>query len=113
MQLRCFRLKKIYVKTYLVLSVILFAFLFITKLNSKKYSGTFTLDSNITDRFEAQLRDYESKIIPKLGDNGEPAVLEGKDAAEGEESLKKYALNAVLSDRMPLDRKIRDPRHKK
>lgn len=71
------------------------------------------LHHNKTSILEQKLVDYESRIIPGLGDNGEPAFLDGVDASEGEKALKKWALNYVLSDRMPLDRKLRDPRNKK
>lgn len=63
--------------------------------------------------WEKKIRDYESKIIPNLGNYGEPAYLQGEDKKKGEEALKKVALNTVLSDRMPLDRTLRDPRNKK
>lgn len=63
--------------------------------------------------FEKQLKAYESRIILNLGRNGEPAYLQGRDKEMGEEALKKVALNTVLSDRMPLNRTLKDPRHKK
>lgn len=48
-----------------------------------------------------------------LGEEGEAAFLDGQDAIDGEKALKKFALNTVLSDRMPLDRELRDPRNSK
>ncbi|KAF5285214.1 hypothetical protein FQR65_LT13329 [Abscondita terminalis] len=67
-------------------------------------------DDNV---FEIKLRRYESRIVPNLGNNGEAAYLE--DPAEkkaGDKALKKVALNTVLSDRMPLNRTLRDPRNR-
>lgn len=64
-------------------------------------------------RLEEKIRDYESKIIPNLGNYGEPAYLQGKEKELGEQALKKVALNTVLSDRTPLNRILKDPRNKK
>ncbi|KAG5882553.1 hypothetical protein JTB14_007160 [Gonioctena quinquepunctata] len=69
--------------------------------------------NNNRSNFEKKIKDYESRIIPNLGDNGEPSYLDGNDAREGERALKTFALNTILSDRMPLNRKLRDPRNKK
>lgn len=63
--------------------------------------------------FEDKLRGYEAGIILNLGNNGEPAFLTGQDKDDGEEALKSVALNTVLSDRMPLNRSLKDSRHKK
>lgn len=61
---------------------------------------------------EKRLKDYERKIVMDLGRDGEPAYLEGKDKEDGAKALKELALNTVLSDRMPLNRTLRDPRNK-
>lgn len=90
--------------------VIIISKLFLKDDTYKVYSR---LHQNKTNTLEQKLLDYESKVIHGLGDNGEPAFLEGVDASEGEKALKKWALNYVLSDRMPLNRKLRDPRNKK
>lgn len=83
------------------------------KPQENKYRNARFKYSKEQETYEKQLREYESKIVPKLGEFGEPAYLEGKDKEEGEKALKKVALNTVLSDRMPLNRTLRDPRHKK
>ncbi|VEN35240.1 unnamed protein product [Callosobruchus maculatus] len=75
--------------------------------------GKEDVGTNLRTTYENQLRDYENRIIPNLGENGDPAYLVGIDAKEGEKALKKIALNSILSDRIPLDRKLRDPRNKK
>ncbi|KAJ8956321.1 hypothetical protein NQ318_015059 [Aromia moschata] len=120
MLLKCIRLKRIYVKLAFVLLAVLFLLVLYVKLvpevNSVVYPGVYKhgkLVSNLSNVFEQKLRDYESKIIANLGDDGDPAYLTGDDAKKGDESLKTFALNTVLSDRMPLDRKLRDPRNKK
>lgn len=114
MLIRCIRLKRIYIKLLFLLSLITFLVIIISKLLPKDdtYHNS-RLHLNITSILEQKLVDYESRIITGLGDNGEPAFLDGEDARKGEKALKKWALNYVLSDRMPLDRKLRDPRNKK
>lgn len=117
MLVKCVRLKKIYIKLIFIILVITFILIITSKLTQEEENlariNYKLFDSNISNIFEKQLIDYESKIIPGLGDNGEPAYLDGNDAREGEKALKTYALNYVLSDRMPLNRKLRDPRNKK
>nr|CAI5825812.1 unnamed protein product [Callosobruchus analis] len=76
-----------------------------------KYSKQ-NASTNLRITYEMQLKDYENRIIAHLGENGDPAYLDGTDAKEGEKALKKIALNSVLSDRIPLNRKLRDPRNK-
>lgn len=116
MLIRCIRLKRIHIKLLFLLSVVLLVVIIISKLSPKDKSSLVQnkrLSKNFTHILELKLQEYENKIIPGLGDNGEPAFLDGADAKEGEKALKTYALNYVLSDRMPLDRKLRDPRNKK
>ncbi|XP_044763841.1 polypeptide N-acetylgalactosaminyltransferase 1-like [Coccinella septempunctata] len=110
MLIRCGRLKKSHTRILVVSSLILWLIVYI------KFFKTKILDENdetvalLSGRYESILQGYESKIIPGLGDEGEPAYLEGEDKKYGEKSLNIFALNTVLSDRMPLDRKLRDPR---
>ncbi|CAH1118570.1 unnamed protein product [Phaedon cochleariae] len=121
MLVKCLRLKrKIHTRNILTVVLILIVMLFIFKLIDRESAENVNikaqqlrLDSNSSQFLENKLRDYESRIIPNLGNNGEPAFLDGSDAKLGEKALKKFALNTVLSDRMPLDRKLRDPRNKK
>lgn len=120
MLLKCVRLKRIYVKCFFLVLTVTFLVMFYLKSTRNERAdvevvvGKKTkLISNLSSVYEKTLREYESKIIPNLGDNGEAAFLDGSDALKGEEALKTFALNTVLSDRMPLDRKLRDPRHKK
>lgn len=117
MLIRCIRLKRIHIKLLFLLSVIVFVVIIISKLSPIDETSnplqSSKLLQNRTNILEQKLVEYESKIIPGLGDNGEPAFLDGVDAREGEKALKTFALNYVLSDRMPLNRKLRDPRNKK
>lgn len=116
MLIRCLRLKRIHIKLLFFLSVILLVVIIISKLiprDKRSLPQSSRLEKNVTYVLEQKLQEYESKIIPGLGDNGDAAFLDGVDAKEGEKALKKFALNYVLSDRMPLDRKLRDPRNKK
>lgn len=61
---------------------------------------------------ERKLVQYERRILPNLGLDGEPAYLEGKEKELGEKTLKTVALNVVLCDRMPLNRTLKDPRNR-
>lgn len=61
---------------------------------------------------EKAIREYESKIIKGLGEDGKAAFLDGDEKALGELALKSVAMNTILSDRIPLDRPLRDMRHK-
>lgn len=61
---------------------------------------------------ERTIAEYERKMVPGLGQDGEPAYLEGKEKALGEAALKTVALNTVLCDRVPLNRSLKDPRNK-
>lgn len=63
--------------------------------------------------WEDKITEYEKRLVPGLGNNGEPSYLQGEEQSEGEKALKSVALNTVLSDRMPLDRRLKDPRNKK
>lgn len=112
----CFRLKRIHLKLFFIAIIIVSLTFIYLKMkipndieleNRQKFVNT---ENNV---FEQKLREWEGKIIPGLGDNGETAFLDGQDALDGEKALKKFALNTVLSDRMPLDRKLRDPRNNK
>ncbi|XP_019875284.2 polypeptide N-acetylgalactosaminyltransferase 1-like [Aethina tumida] len=107
MLLRCGRLKRIHIRL-LILVAIVATVLFL-------YLRLLTVEGGyeVGNVYEVKLREYEAKIVVGLGDNGEPAFLEGKDAIDGDEALKTFALNTVLSDRMPLNRKLRDPRNRK
>lgn len=65
-----------------------------------------------TGFLERKIVQYERRIVPNLGHNGEPAYLEGKEKEMGEKALKTVALNTALCDRVPLNRTLRDPRNK-
>ncbi|KAL1501593.1 hypothetical protein ABEB36_006890 [Hypothenemus hampei] len=114
MLLKCFRLKRIYLK--LLIFLLILGTLYLLYLNRTLNQIVSSKEDLILDSenpLERHLREWESKIIPGLGDKGEPAFLDGDDAIEGEAALKKFALNTILSDRMPLDRELRDPRNAK
>ena len=113
MLVKCPRIKRVYLRfcfaVLIVVSIIIFLRLIAVEKGVAVTKPVF-LNASV---FEAKLQQYESRIIPNLGHHGESAYLEGSDAKKGEEALKKYALNTVLSDRMPLNRKLRDPRNPK
>ncbi|XP_050292814.1 polypeptide N-acetylgalactosaminyltransferase 1 [Anthonomus grandis grandis] len=116
MLITCFRIKRIYFKLLLFLFLVgsvLLLYLKYQHTNPSKLSPEKLVRSEETQGYELALTEWESKIIPGLGYLGEPAALDGEDALAGEKALKKFALNTVLSDRMPLDRKLRDPRNTK
>lgn len=95
-------------------------FIYLKLLNLDKkygYNGSLLFKYNEIPLSEEEqnweniIKEYEQKIIPNLGNYGEPAYLGEKEKEEGEKALKKVALNTVLSDRMPLDRILKDPRN--
>lgn len=61
---------------------------------------------------ERKLVKYERRIVPDLGQYGEPAYLVGREKEMGEKALKTVALNTVLCDRVPLNRTLKDPRNR-
>ncbi|XP_041983699.1 uncharacterized protein LOC121736517 [Aricia agestis] len=61
--------------------------------------------------YEKLIREDEARIIPGLGENGEPAELTGEDKRLGEESEKKLAINVYLSDRISYNRTLKDHRN--
>lgn len=109
MSSRWCRSKKIHFKILLLIFFIV-VWLYLIPL-SKKIPENKEIADKLVDEFEPILREYENKMILNLGDLGEAAYLEGEDYQKGEDSLKVFALNTVLSDRIPLDRKLKDPRN--
>nr|CAI5825810.1 unnamed protein product [Callosobruchus analis] len=115
MLIKCVRLRRLYTKLLFASSILIFmvvCFISFDLEDQIKYSKQ-NASTNLRITYEMQLKDYENRIIAHLGENGDPAYLDGTDAKEGEKALKKIALNSVLSDRIPLNRKLRDPRNKK
>lgn len=115
MLIRCPRLKKIHYKVIVLVLILSAIALYLKHSNilSGYYGERLLTLSGENYEFERRLRKYESRIIANLGSNGEPSYLYGRDREEGEKALKSVALNTVLSDRMPLNRTLKDPRHKK
>lgn len=106
------------VSLLLVTLVTVFIYLRLLKLHKEQgHNGSFLFQYNEIplseeeEQWENKIREYEQRIIPNLGNYGEPSYLLGKEKEEGENALKKVALNTVLSDRMPLDRILKDPRN--
>ncbi|KAB0799284.1 hypothetical protein PPYR_07164 [Photinus pyralis] len=113
MLIKCIRMRRSTCRGLLCMLVI-FAVIFYVRNIHDNYNSIaheqLTKEENV---FELKLREYERKMIPNLGNNGEAAYLEdSKERKEGERALKKFALNTVLSDRMPLNRTLKDPRNK-
>ncbi|KAK9886543.1 hypothetical protein WA026_016818 [Henosepilachna vigintioctopunctata] len=111
MFMRCGRNKKLHIRLLVFVFLLVWLVFYLKLFNSKIVSEDERERALLALKYESTLQDYESKIVPGLGDGGEPAVLEGDDQVEGEKSLKSFALNVVLSDKMPLDRRLRDPRN--
>ncbi|KAJ8680357.1 hypothetical protein QAD02_016144 [Eretmocerus hayati] len=61
-------------------------------------------------RFEEWIAKYAKGVVRKLGDYGRPSYLHGEDKIKGDESLKKKAINVVLSNKIPLQRRLADVR---
>lgn len=61
-------------------------------------------------RFEEWIDKYESNIDPNLGEDGKPAYLDGDDRLEGMKVMETKSLNVILSNKIPLKRKLADAR---
>ncbi|KAK5638663.1 hypothetical protein RI129_012958 [Pyrocoelia pectoralis] len=113
MFIKCIRMRRLTCKGFLCIIVIFAIIFYIRNIDDNHNSITreeLTKEENV---YEIKLRKYEEGMIPNLGNNGEAAYLENaKERKEGENALKKFALNTVLSDRMPLNRTLKDPRNK-
>ncbi|KAI4454710.1 n-acetylgalactosaminyltransferase [Holotrichia oblita] len=104
-------MKRTRIKSVIIL-IILAAFVIYLKFLHDNQANKIIYPQDI-QVFEDKIRIYESRIIPNLGNNGEPAFLDGDDKEKGDNAVKLVALNTVLSDRMPLNRSLQDNRHKK
>lgn len=60
--------------------------------------------------YERQILEDEAKIIPGLGEGGEPVQLFGEEKRLGEASEKKLAINVYLSDKIPYNRTLKGER---
>lgn len=62
--------------------------------------------------FEEQIKIDEERVIPGLGDFGDPVkVVPYTSDDEIEKCMKKEAFNRILSDKISLTRKVPDARH--
>ena len=52
----------------------------------------------------------EAKIVPGLGEMGEPVILEGREAEMGENIMKTEAFNLIVSDKISYTREVPDTR---
>ena len=52
----------------------------------------------------------EAKIVPGLGEKGEPVILQGREASLGEEIMKTEAFNLIVSDKISYTRQVPDTR---
>ncbi|XP_043279909.1 polypeptide N-acetylgalactosaminyltransferase 1-like [Venturia canescens] len=63
-----------------------------------------------TERFEKWILEWEKNIVPSLGEGGKPAKLPEEEQENAQKIMATKALNVLLSDKIPLDRKLEDPR---
>ena len=61
-------------------------------------------------RYEQWISEYMKGISWKLGEYGKPAYLSGEEKIKGNEVLKEKAVNIILSNKIPLQRKLPDVR---
>lgn len=104
-------MKRTRIKSVIIL-IILAAFLIYLKFLHDNRANKVVYPKDV-QVFEDKILRYEAGIISNLGNDGEPAFLEGDDKEKGDNAVKAVALNTVLSDRMPLNRSLQDNRHKK
>ena len=58
----------------------------------------------------SEFAEDEAKIVPGLGEMGEPVVLSGREASLGENIMKTEAFNLVVSDKISYTREVPDTR---
>lgn len=109
---RCFRSHKL-VKIYITCLTLFFLLYFKDDLLAFFGLKTWINDESFNQLsiYEKQIREYESHIIVGLGNEGRASYLDDSDKEFGQLSLKMLAINTVLSDRIPLDRTLKDYRH--
>lgn len=103
---KCLRIRKYLILHAFILLLLLlfFAIRFLARDND------WELMKVLSDE-EKHIREYESRIVQGLGADGKAAYLDGEDKTLGELALKSVAMNVILSDRIPLDRTLKDTRH--
>lgn len=109
---KCFRSQK-FVKIYVVV-LTLFLILYFKQHILYFFGVNKWLENEVLSQinvYEKQIRDYESHIIVGLGNEGRASYLDDADKEFGQLSLKMLSVNTVLSDRIPLDRTLKDYRH--
>lgn len=72
-----------------------------------KRSARAQFMNSLDAEYERQIQEDEAKIIPGLGEGGEPVQLSGEEKRLGEESEKKLAINVYLSDKIPYNRTLK------
>ena len=58
----------------------------------------------------SEFAEDEAKIVPGLGEMGEPVILGGREASLGENIMKTEAFNLVVSDKISYTREVPDTR---
>jgi len=90
-------------------------------LNGVKISNEYTVEWDAVggaDLFRSQglseshneFAEDEAKIVPGLGEMGEPVVLQGREGDLGETIMKTEAFNLVVSDKISYTREVPDTR---
>ncbi|GLV38381.1 Polypeptide N-Acetylgalactosaminyltransferase 1 [Carabus blaptoides fortunei] len=105
----CLRSKYIFKLYFAVLAILIL--IFFKKQIFRAFGRFEDEDTNKLSIYEKQIREYESHIISGLGNEGRASFLDDTDKEFGQLSLKIVAVNTVLSDRIPLDRTLKDYRH--
>ena len=68
------------------------------------YFGLYSFGEN------NEFAEDEAKIVPGLGEMGEPVVLQGREGDLGESIMKTEAFNLVVSDKISYTREVPDTR---
>ncbi|XP_001607575.2 polypeptide N-acetylgalactosaminyltransferase 1 [Nasonia vitripennis] len=96
-----------------IFAIIILIIIAVKLLYQKKYGGaTSTTATNflLNQRFETWIETYLSNESANLGDFGEAAYLSDSEKQNGSLVYSKRAVNVVLSNKIPLQRRIRDMR---
>ena len=113
MRLTSIRRSRFYKYKYYVFVVIIVVTIILFRKNAKTNNAVSYSAEELEsmNKYELVIGEYESQIISGLGKYGKAAFLDGEAKEKGKEALKTFALNTVLSDRIPLDRPLGDYRH--
>ncbi|XP_058800355.1 polypeptide N-acetylgalactosaminyltransferase 1 [Phymastichus coffea] len=119
MKIFCFRIRYVIYFLYAVFTLIIIRQILYTTDNNNVPEEDVFLQENFlknhtkykeNEKYEKWISKYIQSILPKLGEYGKPAYLTGEEKVKGNKVLKDKAINIILSNKIPLQRKLLDVR---